>query len=309
MAVYNVERYIGTALESVQAQTVQDWECIVVIDGSTDGTPAIAERFAAADPRVRVVRQQNGGRAVAANYGFSQICPESEFVIFMDGDDLWLPEALEVLRGELSKHPEAVAVNGLAEFIDSDGNPQEPGWFSKRGRERLGVKGNRVTVLDTSEPTTFESLTWSNSIWPPGVILGRRKAYELAGPFDLAMWPCDDWDMLVRLCRHGPIHFVDRVILLYRRHESNASGAKVDFTEVQRRVRCKTFLAPENTSDQRRILARDYRAWQKWYAKEHLGRALAGMREGRLAAALGYTGRILVALLRWMRGYPTAKGV
>ena len=97
--------------------------------------------------------------------------------------------------------------------------------------------------------------------------------------------------------------------MLYRRHANNESGIRTDFGKVLRRVSDKTFFSLENTREQQKLLVRGWRAWQKLYAKEHLRHALAGIREGRISTALDFTGRFLIAGIRWVRGYPTMKGV
>ena len=91
---YNHGRFLEDTLRSIQRQSFRHWECIVVDDGSTDGTSAIAQRYAAEDGRVRTVRIENGGESAARNHGYRLTSPESEFVTFMDSDDIWLPHAL-----------------------------------------------------------------------------------------------------------------------------------------------------------------------------------------------------------------------
>jgi len=301
---FNAEPYLRATLESVQAQTVQDWECIVVSDGSTDNTALLAEQFAAADPRIRLIRQPNAGRAAAANFGFAHTTPSSDFITFMDSDDVWLPDAAELLRAQLIEHPEAVAVNGLADFIDGDGAPLHPGRFPEIGRKRYGIKDGKVALLAPFEPATFASLAWSTSIWPPGLLLARRKAYELAGPFDSAMWPSDDWDITIRLSRHGDVIFLNRIVLLYRRHAGNTSSNQEMFESAWDSVRFKTFNSLENTPDQRRQLVRGWRAWQRWYIVEHFKSGMECVRNGDYFAALRFVPRIAVAAFRWTRGYP-----
>ena len=95
MPAYNAEPYIGQAIESVRSQTFGDWELIVVDDCSTDGTAGIARAAAAADPRVRVVRQPaNGGVAAARNRGVAEA--RGAWVALLDSDDVWEPEKLEL---------------------------------------------------------------------------------------------------------------------------------------------------------------------------------------------------------------------
>src|ERR1035441_5323830 len=99
---YNRSRFIAETLESVLAQTLQPDEVLVVDDGSTDDTAAIAESFV---PRVRVFRRSNQKQAAARNFGVMQAT--SEWIAFNDADDLWDPNKLELQMEELARHPEA----------------------------------------------------------------------------------------------------------------------------------------------------------------------------------------------------------
>src|SRR5262245_46364723 len=85
---YNSEDYLAQTLDSGLAQTCGDWEVVVYDDGSRDGTVAVANRYSANDRRIRVLQGRNGGVAAARNQGFAAANPASEFVIFLDHDDL-----------------------------------------------------------------------------------------------------------------------------------------------------------------------------------------------------------------------------
>ena len=96
---YNVEAYLQDCLGSVAAQSFGDWEAIVVDDGSTDGTGAIAETWAGKDERIRVLRQVNQGLSAARNAGME--LARGEYLLFLDGDDWLEKDALEVLGTEI----------------------------------------------------------------------------------------------------------------------------------------------------------------------------------------------------------------
>jgi hypothetical protein len=98
---YNCERYIHQTLQSIVTQTVTDWEVIVVDDGSTDATVAIASNI---DPRVRVVQQANAGVCVARNRGYAE--SSGRYLCFMDHDDYWFAEKLERQLGWMQRMPE-----------------------------------------------------------------------------------------------------------------------------------------------------------------------------------------------------------
>src|SRR5437588_11487755 len=96
---------------------------IVVDDGSRDSSSAIASAYAEQDTRIRVVRQPNRGVAAARNRGFAESRPDAEFIVFLDHDDVWEPDALESLFGALERNPTAVGAHGLARYIDRVGKP------------------------------------------------------------------------------------------------------------------------------------------------------------------------------------------
>src|ERR1044071_7783966 len=94
MPAYNAERYIAASVRSVLAQTYQNWELIIVDDGSTDGTAAVAKSFAEADGRVRYVYQPNGRLGNARNTGIRHA--RGPLIAFLDSDDLWMERKLEL---------------------------------------------------------------------------------------------------------------------------------------------------------------------------------------------------------------------
>lgn len=103
--VYNHARFLPAALDSVLAQTVGDWEALIVDDGSTDETPAIAARYAARDPRFVSIRKPNGGVASALNEGFARA--RGKWLLWLSSDDMFLPEKLAVHRAWFARRPEA----------------------------------------------------------------------------------------------------------------------------------------------------------------------------------------------------------
>ncbi len=107
---YNAEKYLPAAIESVLRQTYSGWELILVDDGSTDSTPAICDKAAAADPRVRVVHKLNGGFSSARNAGVS--ISRGKYLAFLDSDDLLAPSFVEIMTN--------VAVQQKAEIVASD---------------------------------------------------------------------------------------------------------------------------------------------------------------------------------------------
>ncbi len=101
MPAYNVEAFIGEAIESVLRQSVSDWELIVVDDGSTDATAGIVRRFT--DPRIQFIRQENAGVSAARNRGIA--AARGAYFAFLDADDRLRPTALERLSARFEGAP------------------------------------------------------------------------------------------------------------------------------------------------------------------------------------------------------------
>ena len=115
--VYNVERYLKNCLESVLAQSVSDWECICVDDGSTDGCSLILADYSQRDSRMRVIRQRNAGVSAARNVALESC--RGEWVVFLDSDDVLSEDALETIEIALAQVPDAeVVAYGVRRFSD-----------------------------------------------------------------------------------------------------------------------------------------------------------------------------------------------
>lgn len=101
MPVYNTERYVRSALDSVAVQAHRDWECVCVDDGSTDGSGAVLDEYAARDPRFRVMHKPNGGVSSARNAGMD--AASGDLIAFLDSDDTFHPRALEIIADAYAK--------------------------------------------------------------------------------------------------------------------------------------------------------------------------------------------------------------
>lgn len=117
--LYQTERYIGAAVRSVLAQTFEDFEVIVVDDGSSDGGPEIVASIK--DARVRLVRQENRGLAGARNTGIRESA--GLYIALLDADDLWHPRKLERLLRILDREPDVGLAFSASRFVDDNGAP------------------------------------------------------------------------------------------------------------------------------------------------------------------------------------------
>jgi hypothetical protein len=173
-------------------------------------------------------------------------------VIFLDSDDLWEADALETLVGALDAHPEYVSSHCLARCIDRSGRPLAGDDLVRRSRERKGYKGGHLVSADPTAPTAFGDLAYHNWVLTPGTQLIRRTIATRVGDFDPATDPADDWDLAVRVSRQGDIAFVDRPLLLWRRHDNTLTNTSPRWGRAYLRVRNKMLTDRSNTADQTR---------------------------------------------------------
>lgn len=209
--VYNGERYIRATLESVFAQTYQNYEIICVDDGSKDGSVAILNSYG---ERIQVIRQANTGQAGARNAGVKR--GTGTYVALLDQDDLWYPWKLERQVALLEAHPEAVMAHCDMDWIDEAGNV---------------IQRNRVSAARMSAPkglTMTRLFGWDPCIYPSTTLI-RKSAFERVGGFDPEIpWYGEDIDLMLRLREEGQFLFLAETGTQYRKHSSNCSGAGTD---------------------------------------------------------------------------------
>ena len=164
--LYNKEASIATALRGVLAQTYQDFEVVVVDDGSTDGGAAVVETFT--DPRIRLIRQENGGVSAARNRGIA--AARGEHVAFLDADDEWMPEFLEEIAALIAEYPECKA--RATNYIFNSNGVTSPTILRKMPfTEGRGVLTNCFEVASCSHPP----------MWTSAVCIDRDLLQEIGG--------------------------------------------------------------------------------------------------------------------------------
>jgi glycosyltransferase involved in cell wall biosynthesis len=300
MPTHGAGTYLAEAVESVRAQTWSNWDLVIVCDGRGECT-ATAERLARADARVRTVHQPHGGVASARNRGLSELSAEVKMISFLDHDDKWLNDTLDVLMRTLAASPDTmIGVHGIGRYIDGAGQSYRPGEMEKYQRQRQGIEGGRVVEWARTRPTSFANLAFSNCI-PVGSLLVRRDALHKVGLFDLQAVPADDYDMWTRLSRCGDFAFVDRVVMEYRRA---TAPTWIRPREGVPYVRRKILTSDENTVEQALIARRGYRLCAKWTVAESLCAVARLAKEKRYAAAARMMARSVGHAAAYVRGTP-----
>ncbi len=201
---FNTAAYVGGTIESVRCQTVPDWELVVVDDGSTDGTAAVAEGVD--DPRVRLIRQANQGVSAARNRGAA--AAQGEFFLFLDSDDHLRPDALERLGAHLAAHPDADVAYGELATISEDGR------LRHGGRPVFGPRpsGRILPAL------------LAGGFMVTGMALMRAEGFRRSGGFDESLRLSQDWEFLCRMAAQGEILYLQGPpVLEYRLRQTSAT--------------------------------------------------------------------------------------
>lgn len=201
LPVYNGERFLREAIDSIMIQTFTDFELIVIDDGSTDTTPDILKEYAARDLRILVKYQpRNTGIVAALNSGCQTA--SGKYIARMDADDICLPERLTRQISFLNSHPDVGVVGTNIQLIDASGN-------------RQGV------VLF---PETHAQICWSlcfyNPIVHPSTMMRRDVLFQ-AGGYRMGYPNGEDYDLWRRVSKQARLANLPSVLLLLRKHASN----------------------------------------------------------------------------------------
>lgn len=197
MSVYNGAAHLVPAIESVLAQTFADFEFLLLDDGSTDTTRAIAESFAARDPRIRVISRPNRGLVFSLNQLFAEA--RAPIVARFDADDICHPERLARQHAFLMAHADHGLVGADTRYIDAAGQPAANAPIS-RPRDHEGIVRN----LEDG-PNLCHS-----------VVMVRRDLVLAAGGYRSAYTHAEDQDLWLRLSRTTRLHNLPECLLDYR---------------------------------------------------------------------------------------------
>lgn len=185
MPVYNTERFVAEAVESILAQSYADFEFIIIDDGSTDGSLAVLKKYEARDPRIRLVSRPNTGNVVAANEGVD--LSRGEFMARLDADDRVMPELLERQVARFDAEPGLVLLGANAQVMDES-----------------GVVFGDFAVPETHEAIERSHLQGDMAIHHPGAMM-RVEQVRAVGKYRPQFKICEDYDLWLRLGEVGRV--------------------------------------------------------------------------------------------------------
>jgi Glycosyl transferase family 2 len=202
MPVYNGENYLRLAIESVLCQTFQDFEIILIDDGSKDSTPEIAQSYGG---RMRYVRQENAGVAAAVNHGIS--LARGRYFAWLSHDDLWAPEKLSAQLQALQRAGGPAVCYTDVKWIDGEGKVFEEKELPLPDRREL------VRAILRLEPVLYAAYS----------LVCDLHCFEQVGLYDVERRRTQDADMLLRLARSFPFVRVPEKLTFIREHGARES--------------------------------------------------------------------------------------
>lgn len=210
MPVYNAERYVAEAVESILTQTFTDFEFLIIDDGSTDGSLEILRRYEQSDDRIRLISRPNTGYLVALNEMLA--VARGEFIARMDADDISLPERLERQIAYLQSYPMCVAIGTCVLVVDPDGDPLCE-WNKEQDHnviDALHLDGRRGSV-----------------ICHPSVMI-RKQAIIDVGNYRDRFYMVEDFDLFLRLAEIGELANLPTALFKYRMHPGSICHINFD---------------------------------------------------------------------------------
>lgn len=273
-SVLNGERYLDDAVSSIVAQTFDDFEYIVIDDGSTDKTAEILNRWQEREPRLRFISRENRGFPNSLNEAAS--LASGKYLAVMDGDDIACSERLATQVAVMEADPEVVALGAQVEIIDAEGRPLKQS-FQPCDHETIYERHRRTVLPQLYHPST----------------LLRASAFYAIGGYREAFAKVEDYDLWLRLEEHGKLANCPEVLLQYRvhmnsvSHRNSAIQSKLAWQSAkeaaERRQQDFThpYPAPVNNHAEHPIDL--YRKWGWW-----------ALSAGNLASARHYATKVLL---------------
>lgn len=232
---YNYANYLPQAIESIKNQSIDNWECLIIDDGSTDNTREVSENYANSDNRIKYHFKQNGGLSSARNHGIN--LATGKYVIFLDADDYLEKYNLEHLSNFLETKNDDCAVFGKF-FKFYDDNTPNYSWY-KDYNYKIGRQDD-----------FYQRLLYKNSLPPcaPMCPLNVIKTNNLQ--FDESLTSYEDWDFWLRLCKKIDFYYQpqENAAAMVRFHSGSMStdNWRMEINQLKVRLKLKPTITIKN---------------------------------------------------------------
>jgi glycosyltransferase involved in cell wall biosynthesis len=206
---FNAEKTIRECVESILQQSFDDFEVLIVNDGSVDSTAELAAELASFDSRIQIIDQPNLGVSAARNRGLR--AARGQFVCVLDADDIWVTDKLESQLAVIGDDQDMVVICGLRRFVDNENGRV---WLAESMPPCIDdQQGCLGTVMHL--PSTSMNLI--------GTMLAPRRHLLEMGGWDERLKTGEDWDMWLRLSSRVRFRALNKTLSFYRKHEASAT--------------------------------------------------------------------------------------
>ncbi|MBF2006457.1 glycosyltransferase [Chlorogloeopsis fritschii PCC 9212] len=269
--VYGVEKYIAATVQSVLDQTYKNFELLIIDDASPDRSVEICEQFT--DPRIKIIRQENRGLAGARNTGIRHA--QGEYLAFLDGDDLWLPEKLEKHVAHLEKLPNVGVSFSRSAFVNEAGEPLGTYQMPKLKGITVPHLLCRNPVGNGSAPVirreVFEDIKYQDNLY------GQVEDFY----FDESFRQCEDIECWIRIGiqTNWQMEGIPEALTLYRVNSGGLSSNMLKQFDFWEKVMEKTRSYAPEIVDRWEPLARAY-------ILRYLARRAVRLQDGSMAVKM-----------------------
>ena len=213
---YNHEKYIGACIQSVLDQTWENWEQIIVNDGSTDNTAQVVKEFALKDPRIKFFDNKNIGIfRLAETYNFALSQAKGDYIAILEGDDFWVKPKLEIQIKAMLEDPESILCWGKATSV-IENNSEVYETHPKCEKKNLQFYSNKP--IGSFFNIVFDDFP------PPLTFLIKKEALMKIGQFHQVLpFPAVDLPTILALSLTGPFHYIPRIFGSWRQHANQTT--------------------------------------------------------------------------------------
>lgn len=253
MSVFNGERFLREAVESILDQSFREFEFIVIDDGSTDRSGSILDAYQNCDARMRVYHREHGGLIESLNRGCG--LAQAKYIARMDADDIASKDRLMTQVNFMEAHPKIGALGGAVEWIDATG-------------KSLGT--HRYPAEDCQIKAT---LLQGCAFWHPTVVL-RREVFVWAGGYRSVVVDAEDYDLWLRIAEHFQLANIEEVVVKYRIHPQQVSMRKTEqqilgILAAQVAASSRRNGLPDPLNSAKEITCEALAAWGVTKARQH----------------------------------------
>lgn len=228
---YNNEQQIAETINSVKNQTFKEWSCVIIDNGSTDNTKNLIQHEVEQDTRFAFFSKDNEGPSAGRNFGYSKLPESTEYIHFLDGDDILHTEFLSIMVSYLDQHPQVGLLGCQYDLINSKSDYIGPGY---RSRYAPGFLGFPKKLSINTPYTPFE--TFFSATGQGAFAVFRNSVFKRTTGYEKDFWSHEDSDIFCQMALKAEVHYIpSRLYKVRIRENSLMHSDKVNYSLFRRK--------------------------------------------------------------------------